>query len=239
MTSTGLLAFTGLAVVTMDVLGGVLAIGMLLRGGRLRHLLAFAGGYALVVTAATLLLHPLLAWLGRHLGPVLESKNTLGVVEIVVGAALVGFSVHQFRAAARPPRPHGRLEERATPKRLATAPLALAGIAFAGTALADPAFPLAVGMAAQEQHLPLRIALLVGWNVIYQLPLVSVLVAAAFGKHEQLAIRVMEVIGPHRRRLQTALAVALALGGLAVLGDGAVALASGHVPWLRQLILLR
>ena len=64
MTFAGLLAFLGLAVVTMDVLGGVLAMGMLLRGGMLRHLLAFSAGYVAVVVAATLVLHPLLTLLG-------------------------------------------------------------------------------------------------------------------------------------------------------------------------------
>jgi cytochrome c biogenesis protein CcdA len=239
MTFAGLLAFFGLAVVTMDVLGGVIATGVLLRGGTVRHLLAFAGGYVVIVTAATLVLHPLLELLGRWLHPVLDSNDAIGAVEVVVGLALLGFSVHQFRAASRPPRPHGRLEERASPARLAAAPLALAGVAFAGTALADPAFTIAVGMASQEQHLTLRIGLLVVWNLVYQLPLAAVLLAAALGRHEQLVTRVMELVGPRRQILQTALAALLALAGLAVLGDGLVALAGGHVPWLRQLILLR
>ena len=44
MTFLGLLAFPGLAVVTMDVLGGVIATSVLLGGGKLRHLLAFVRG---------------------------------------------------------------------------------------------------------------------------------------------------------------------------------------------------
>ncbi len=239
MTFAGLLAFLGLAVVTMDVLGGVIAMGMLLRGATMRHLLAFTAGYTAVVIAATLLLHPLLTLLGRWLRPVLESNDAIGTVEAVVGLALIGFSVHQFRAAVRSPRPHGRLEEKAAPARLATVPLVLGGVAFAGTALADPGFTIAVGMASQEQHLTLRIAMLVVWNLVYQLPLAAVLVAAAVGRHEQLVTRVLEIVGPRRRKLQTALAAVLALAGLAVLADGAVALLSGHVPWLRQLIMLR
>jgi len=239
MTFAGILAFFGLAVVTMDVLGGVIAIGVMLRGGTVRHLLAFAGGYTVIVAAATLILHPLLTLLDRWLRPVLESNDAIGIVEVVVGLALLAFSVHQFRAASRPPTPHGRLEKRSTPARLAAAPLALAGVAFSATALADPAFPIAVGMASQEQHLPVRAGLLVLWHLIYQAPLVAVTVAAAFGRHEQLVTRVMEVFGPRRRALQTALAAVLALAGIAVLGDGVFALLSGHVPWLRQLILLR
>lgn len=239
MTFAGILAFFGLAVVTMDVLGGVIAISVMLRGGRVRHLLAFAGGYTVIIVAATLILQPLLALLNRWLRPVLESNNAVGAVEIVVGLALAAFSVHQFRAASRPPLPHGRLERRSTPKRLATAPLVLAGIGFSATALADPGFAIAVGMASQEQHLALRVLLLVLWNLLYQAPLVAVLCAAMFGTHEQLVTRVMELLGPRRRALQTALAVLLALASLAVLGDGLFALLGEHVPWLRQLLLLR
>lgn len=238
MTFAGILAFLGLAVVTMDVLGGVIAISVMLRGGTVRHLLAFAGGYTVIIIAATLILRPLLELLNRWLRPVLDSNNAIGAVEIVVGLALAGFSVHQFRAASRPPRPHGRLE-RSTPARLATGPLILAGVAFSATALADPAFTIAVGMASQEQHLLPHVGLLVLWNLVYQAPLVAVMAAAAFGKHEQLVTRVMEVLGPRRRALQTTLAALLALAGIAVLGDGVIALLSEHVPWLRQLLLLR
>ena len=230
MTFAGILAFLGLAVVTMDVLGGVTAPGVLLRG---------RGGYTVVVTAATLVLLPLLAWRSSVLRPVLDSNNAIGTVEIVVGLALAGISAHQFRAVTRPQQKHGRIEERSTPTRLAATPLALAGVAFSVTALADPSFTIAVGMASQERHLWAHIALLLLWNVVYQLPLVSVTIAAAFGRHEQLVERVMAVYGPRRRALQTALAILLALIGLAVLGDGIYALISGHVPWLRQLIMLR
>ena len=239
MTSAGVLAFFGLAVVTMDVLGGVIATGVLLRGGTVRHLLAFTGGYTVIVVAATLILHPLLALLDRWLRPVLESRGALSAVEIVVGLALLGFSIHQFRAAARPPTPHGPLEQRSAPRRLATAPLLLAGVGFSATALADPAFTIAVGMASQEQRLAAHALLLVAWNLLYQAPLVAVILAAAFGKHEQVVTRVLEVLGPRRRALQRGLAVLLALAGLVVLGDGILALVSGHVAVLRQLILLR
>jgi cytochrome c biogenesis protein CcdA len=239
MTVPGILAFLGLAVITVDVLGGVIAMGMLLRGGRVRHLLAFLAGYTVVVVGATLVLHPLLEILDRWLRPILESNDAIGSIEVVVGLALAGFAIHQARAATRPPTPHGRLENRSSPTRLSTVPLLLAGVAFSITALADPSFTIAVGMAAQEQNLPLRIALLVLWNVVYQAPLVAVTLAAVFGRHERLVERVMELFGPRRRLLQRILAGVLAAAALAVLADGVIALAGEHVPWLRQLILLR
>src|SRR5699024_3519306 len=150
-----------------------------------------------------------------------------------------GFSVHQFRAAARSPTPNGPLEQRSTPRPLATAPLILAGVGFSATALADPAFPTAAGVASQEQRLAGHGLPLVAWSIPCRAPLVAVIIAAAFGKHEQVVTRVLEVLGPRRRALQRGLAVLLALAGLVVLGDGILALVSGHVPVLRQLILLR
>ena len=183
MTFAGILAFFGLAVVTVDVLGGVIAISVMLRGGTVRHLLAFAGGYTVIIFAATLILQPLLALLDRWLRPVLASDDAIGVAEVIVGLALIAVSIHQFRAASRPPAPHGRLEKRSTPARLAAAPLALAGVAFSATALADPAFPIAVGMASQEPHLLARAALLVLWHLVYQAPFVAVLIAAAADRH--------------------------------------------------------
>ena len=239
MTLPGLLAFLGLAVVTVDVLGGVLAMGMLLRGATVRHLLAFATGYTVIVTAATMVLHPLLRWLGGWLRPVLASNDAIGAVEVVVGLALVGVGVHQLRASLKPRREHGPLEDRVMPTRLATVPLLLGGALFAGTTLADPAFTIAVGMASQEPHLSLRILLLVVWNLVYQTPLLAVLIAAAAGRHEQLVARVLELVTPHKKLLQRLLAAVLLAAGLAVLADGVVALLTQHVPWLRQLLLLR
>ena len=40
-----------------------------------------------------------------------------------------------------------------------------------------PTRTIAVGMASQEQHLPLHVGLLVLWNLVYQLPLVAVLLS--------------------------------------------------------------
>jgi predicted metal-binding membrane protein len=88
MTLPGVLTFFGLALVTMDVLGGILAAGFLARGHRGSHLLAFVGGYALVVTSASLVLHPLLRLVGRLLDPLLASDDVLAVVEIVVGVVV-------------------------------------------------------------------------------------------------------------------------------------------------------
>ena len=69
------------------------------------------------------------------------------------------------------------------------------------------------------------------WHIVCQGLLVAVIVAAAFGRHEQLVTRVMEVLGPPRRRaLQTALAALFAVGGLAVVRDGVHAPLSEHLP---------
>ena len=239
MTFAGLLAFLGLAVVTMDVLGGVIATSVLLSGGRLRHLLAFAGGYAAVIVLATLVLHPLLSLLGDWLRPVLASNGAIGSVEVVVGAVLGGVALHQFRASRRPPGPPGRLQRRSAPRRLALWPMLLAGAAFSGTALADPAFPIAVGMASQVEHLPWRICLLVLWHLLYQAPLVTMMVIAATGRHDRLVHRLADWTAERRRVLQGTLAVVLVLLAAVVLTDGIWSLVGGHEPWLRQLLALR
>ena len=114
-----------------------------------------------------------------------------------------------------------------------------AGVAFSATALADPAFTIAVGMAAQEEVLALRIGLLVLWNLVYQAPLVTLTVIAAIGKHERIVRRMADWFAARRRPLQSALAVVLALIALVVLSDGVLSLLGGHVPWLRQLLSLR
>ncbi|WP_193105925.1 hypothetical protein [Brachybacterium sp. FME24] len=239
MTFAGALAFLGLAVLTMDVLGGVIATGILLRGGRFRHLLAFCAGYTAVIIPVTLLLHPLLTVLGTWLRPILHSNDAIGSVEVVAGLALAGFALHQWRAARRPPLPHGRLQRRSSPARLAMWPLLAAGLAFSATALADPAFTIAVGMAAQEESLPLRIALLVLWHLVYQAPLVALTIISAAGKQDRLVRRIADWFVERRRPLQGALAAVLAVIALLVLGDGTIALIGEHVPWLRQLLSLR
>ena len=107
MTLAGILAFLGLGAITMDVLGGVIATGILLRGGQLRHLLAFGGGYALVIIPVTALLHPLLTVLGTWLRPILHSNDAIGSIEVVAGLALGALAVHQWRSARTPPSAPG------------------------------------------------------------------------------------------------------------------------------------
>lgn len=238
MTLAGVLAFLGLGAITMDVLGGVIATGILLRGGRLRHLLAFCGGYALVIIPVTALLHPVLTVLGTWLRPILHSNNAIGSIEVVAGLALGALALHQWRSVHRQPSAPGRLSSRSTPSRLAIWPLLAAGLAFSMTALADPAFTLAVGMAAQEESLPLRIWLLVLWHLIYQAPLVTLTIIASTGKHDRLVRRLADWFVERWRALQAVLAVVLALIALLVLGDGTISLIGAHVPWLRQLLSL-
>ena len=238
MTLAGVLAFLGLAILTMDVLGGVIATGVLLRGGKLRHLLAFAAGYTLVIIPVTVVLHPLLTVLGAWLRPILHSNDAIGSVEVAAGLALGAFAVYQWRTARRPPLPHGRVARRSSPTRLGMWPLLVAGMAFSATALADPAFTVAVGMASQEESLALRIAHQVLWNLVYQAPLVTLTVIAAVGRHDRMVRRLADWFAERRRPLQAGLAVVLAMIALLVLGDGTIALIGEHVPWLRQLLSL-
>lgn len=234
MTVLGLLTFLALAAVSVDVLGGILAATFLHRGIPPRHLLLFVGGYTGVIIAATLVIHPLIQIVGGWLHPLLASNNALGVVEIVVGTILIVVAWFQRRTALhpKPPKKKREVSDR-------TASLLLGGAAFAFTAVADPAFVIAIGMAATEPHLPLRAGLLVLWNLIYQAPLAAVTLAALLGKHEALLARVRRFIEPRRRRLFLILAAVLFVIGAVIAADGIVSLCSGHLPWLRELLLLR
>lgn len=233
MTALGLLAFFGMAVVTMDVLGGVIAATFLARGMRPLHLLAFVGAYAASVIAVTLLLKPLLRIVGEWLAPVLGSETWLSMIQLVVGAALIGFALFQRRNAERIPQPRQRnLRDQ-------VGSLATGGLLLSLTTYADPTFTVAVGMAMQVPSVLEEIALLVAWNVIYQLPLVTVTVTSLFGAHERILARLGAFFGPRRRGLLLIFAAILAVAGLAVIADGAVALASAHHPWLESLLMLR
>lgn len=233
MTAFGLLAFFGMAVVTMDVLGGVIAATFLARGMRPLHLLAFVGAYAAMVIAVTLLLKPLLRILGGWLAPVLGSELWLAVIQLVVGSALVGFALFQRRNAGRIPVPRQRNV------RDQVGSLAAGGALLSLTTFADPTFTVAVGMAMQTRHLSAEIVLLVIWNVIYQLPLVTVTIASLFGAHERILIRLGTFFGPRRRTLLLVFSAILAVAGVVVIADGLYALISAHHPWLESLLLLR
>lgn len=234
MTMLGLVTFFGLALVTVDILGGVLAAAMLARGVRPAHLLWFIGGYAVVVTAATVVLKPVLTWLGGVLAPVLGSATWLGVVQILVGAALLVVAAIQRRSASRPRPP---AEVREVPDRIPS--LILGGAMFSATVLADPAYPVAIGMTMQVGHLPTEAALLVAWNLAYQSPLVIVTIAGLLGCHRRAIAAASAFFGPRRRGLLLLLAGALAALGSAAMIDAVVSLLSEHRPWLQSLVLLR
>lgn len=232
MTIVGLLTFFGLAVITMDVLGGVIAATFLARGMKPRHLLFFLGGYALSVIIVTIALKPILRHLGEWLAPVLGSATWLAVAQIVVGLALIGFAAFQ-RHGALHPKVH---KEAAT--RDQTGSLITGGLLLSLTTFADPTFTVAVGLAMQTHDLVLEILLLVVWNVIYQLPLISIVVAAQFGLHARVLDAFGRFFGSRRKVIMLTFAAVLALGGLVVIGDGIVALASEHRPWLQSLLLM-
>lgn len=93
MSPLGLLASLGLAVVSIDVLGGVIAAALLGRGTRPAHLLLFIGSYAAAVVLATLMIRPLLTLAGGLLAPVLGSALWLTVSQLAAGTAFLGFAL--------------------------------------------------------------------------------------------------------------------------------------------------
>lgn len=232
MTFVGLLAFFGLAAVTIDVFGGLIAAGMLAAGIRPRSLLYFLGGYTVSCVIATILLRPLIAWAGRIIAPFLASHLWMSVVQIVLGAVLVGLAVHQRHSAHHPK------EAKPRPTRDRPLPLILGGVAFSLTTFADPAFPVALGMAMQVRSIPAEVALLVGWNVVYQLPILAVTAAALLGWHERMLTWIRMTLAPRRTTLLLSLAAVLALAGAALAVQAAIALAAPARPWMIDLVHL-
>lgn len=233
MTVLGLLAFFGMAVVSVDVLGGILAATFLARGIRPAHLLYFVGGYSVLVLIVTILLKPLLEVASAWLAPVLGSSVALAIIQLVVGVVLVGLGAYQRYRALYPKPP----KSRDVNDKLGS--LAVGGALLALTTFADPTFTIAVGMAMQVHNLAYEIVLLVVWNVIYQLPLLTVTVASLFGVHTRVLAVLSRFLARNRRRLLTIAAILLVLGGVVVISDGIVALSTAHSPWLRTLLLLR
>lgn len=236
MTFVGMIAFFGMAVVTMDVLGGVIAATFLARGLRPVHLLAFVGGYAVSVVIVTILLKPILTFVGRWVGPVLASETWVAVIQLVVGIALVGVGIHQRHRALHPPT-----DDPATRRQLAdkASSLLMGGLLLSLTTYADPTFTIAVGLAMQTHSLWQEVSLLTIWNLIYQLPLVVVTVTSLFGAHEKVIDVVGRFFARHRRGLLMLLAAVLVIAGSALLIDALVALLGTHRPWFTSLLLLR
>jgi cytochrome c biogenesis protein CcdA len=158
---------------------------------------------------------------------------TLPGVLTFFGLALVGVGLHQRRMAGRTPQ----RQDKQVADRFGA--LIVGGMVFALNALAAPSFTIAVGMATTEQHLPVRILLLVCWNLIYQAPLVTVTLAAQVDAHERILTAVRAFFAPRRWVLLIVFAVVLCAVGVVVTVDGVVGLASTHHPCLRDLLGLR
>lgn len=232
MTLLGTLTFLGLAVVSLDVLGGVIAAALLARGTRPVRLLIFLASYAVIVLIATLVMQPLLQFAGRLLHPLLGSLTALAVIQLLVGVVLAGLCVHQARASLRPPRPP---KEASRQRR---GGLVAGGALFSLTILCDPTYAIAVGMSTQVDHLVLRGALLVLWNGIYQAPLLIVTALGLLGVHEPALEVCVEFLSRHRVRLLHGFSALLGIAAALVLADAIIALAIHSAPWVHGLLLL-
>lgn len=233
MTVVGLLAFFGIAVMAVDVLGGFIAAGLLAKGVQPRHLWWFVLGYAVPVTIAVLILKPLLDVAGRWLAPVLGSATAMAVIQLVIGLILLGVAYHQRRTAdqPKPPKPP-RTKDR-------VGSLLAGGAAFSVTVLAHPFFPVIVAMAGQMGNMVVETLLIIAWMIVYQFPFVAVMVAGFFGWHERLIAWFARILKPRRRVLLLILAVGLAVFGAAAIIDAIIALASHHHPVLETALQLR
>lgn len=231
MTLLGTLTFLGLAVVSLDVLGGVLAAAMLARGIRPVRLLIFLGSYTVVVLIATLIMQPLLQFAGRALHPLLGSMTALAVIQLLVGLILAGLCAHQGLVSRRPPKPPKAAKER-------RGGLIAGGALFSLTILCDPTYAIAVGMSTQVDHLSLRAPLLIAWNLLYQAPLLIVIVLGLLGVHEPALEACVDFLSRHRVRLLHGFSALLGIAGGVILADAIIALVNRSAPWVHALMLL-
>lgn len=231
MTVLGLAAFFGLALVTIDIVGGIAAAAMLARGMRTRRLLIFAGAYTVAITAALALMLPLIARVKQWLHPVLGSELALGTLQVLAAIGLIGLGLYELRSANRPVIPKAEREVKDR-----TGSLITAGVVLAATTCIDPAFPIAVGMVDAEPRWPIRILLLIAWNLVYNLPLLAMVIASALGMHTRMLRWIARVFAPHRRALLLTLAALLIGAGVIVLGDSILAMLRNAPPWLFTLV---
>lgn len=230
MTAVGVVAFLGLAIVGLDPFGGIVAAGAIARGARPRALLALLGTYVVLISLEILALHPILDWAGRVLAPILRSPAVWSAAQIAVALACAGIAVHQGLALRRPPAP------RTSSAGVSVRAMMIAAALLAVTSLPDPPFVAAVGLASRVDALPVRIALLVAWNVLYQAPMLVLAIAGLTPLRERAERAWIDLLARWRTPLRRALVAVLVLTAAALGAEAAVALTHGSFPWLHALL---
>lgn len=230
MSGVGILAYLGLAVVSIDPFGGIVAGAALARGAGRRALAALVLSYLLAITAAILALRPILGFLGHLLAPVLAAHIAWSIAQLVIALALLGIAAHQLRASLRPPKP------REGPARVSPWALMGASLLLALTSMPDPPFIAAVGIAGHVEPRIEGVALLVAWNLIYQSPLLILATAGLVGAGAPAARAWERLSTRWGVPLQRTVAVLLAAAGIACGIDGILALDADAFPWLHLLM---
>lgn len=230
MTGPQLAAFLGLAVVSIDPFGALLALACFRRDPRRRAtavlLLTVIGGLWLIA----LLAGRVVAWLLRLLGPWLTRRPVEEGIQLAAVLALLGVAGWQWWSSrsqrVAPTGPHrGRLVG-----------IALAGLGFALVSVTDPGLLVAATSAQVTAPGVPAAALMLLWVGLYQLPLLVVGTLLAGPHRSRLAEQVDRIWARVRRPLQRGLAILLVAGALALLVDLALAVQDGRLPALGRLI---
>ncbi|MDO5662662.1 MAG: hypothetical protein Q4G40_08210 [Brachybacterium sp.] len=208
MTALGLLTFALLAVLALDVFGGTTVRYAIGRASPRRALLALLGSWAVVTTAGIALLHLLLPWLLATASSLLGGWASWTSAQGAVALVLVVSGALRLRAAGAAPDEEQPIH--ATNAR----GMAIGGVVLALTSLPDPAMLASVGLALQVESLGERVGLLIGWNVIAQLPMLALVAAGLLGIGPRAADGFGEGVARWRSAVLTGLGAVLIIVGL-------------------------
>lgn len=230
MSASGVLAYLGLAVVSLDPFGGIVVVGALLRGVSRRALVTLLVSYIVLITAVILALGPLIRLAAGFLAPFLRSPAPWAIAQAVIALALIGVGIHQARTLRRPAEPA------AEPRGVSPRAMAVAAALLAITSMPDPPFIASVGLAQRAGTTAGTIALLVAWNLIYQSPMLVLGVAGLTPWRDRAVGLYQRTMNRWRVPLVRTISVALLAIGAAVLIEAVLALIGAHQPWLHTLL---
>lgn len=182
--ATFIFAVLALGVAGLDPLGALIVAGALAAGATRTGVWGFTAAATVttvvVGTALSLLLEPLIDWLGGTGFTVPD--NLWLIIELVLIILLLAWGVRRI----------GRSKPRETPtkepKRGVTTPVLLgAAVVFALSALTDPTYYAVIVLAGRGEPLWLVITAHLLWFMVSQSPLLALSVTTVTGGHDRLA----------------------------------------------------
>ncbi len=230
MTIPQLTAFLGLAVVSIDPFGALLALACFRRDPRRRATALLVVTVIAGLWLIALLAGHVVAWLLGLLRPWLSRRPVEEGIQLAAVLALLAVAGWQWWSSRSEPA------VRRGPTRGRLGGIALAGLGFALVSVSDPGLLVAATSAQLTATPVIAGALMLLWVGLYQLPLLAV-GALLTGRHRaRRAARIDRFWTRIRRPAQRGLAILLLIGALALLADLALAVHLQRLPALGRLL---